>query len=61
MKVENIKNINDMERYLEGCLNDFELGISTKGETMGCLIDYTIKVVELTKERLSKTFNTKEK
>lgn len=47
MKVENIETLYDIERYVEGSLNDFELGISTKEETL-CfllkLIAHTCKV-----------------
>jgi len=51
METKNIKSVDDCERYLEGCLNDFETGISTKAETMSYLIEYTIRVVEIVKEK----------
>ena len=34
MKVENVRNTDDIERYIEGCINDFEMGISDKSETI---------------------------
>ena len=34
MKVENVSTGEDIERYIEGCINDFEGGISTKDETI---------------------------
>lgn len=34
MKVEQIATTDDIEAYIEGCLNDFELGISEKEETL---------------------------
>ena len=34
MKVERIRTADDVERYIEGCLNDYEEGISTKDETV---------------------------
>lgn len=34
MKVEQIRTADDVERYIEGCLNDFEEGISEKDETV---------------------------
>lgn len=52
METKNIKSVDDCERYLEGVLNDFELGISTKGETMSFLIEYTLRVVEIVKEKI---------
>lgn len=36
MKPENITSPEDMVRYIEGCLNDFEANISTKAETIRC-------------------------
>ena len=34
MNVEQIRTAGDVERYIEGCLNDYEEGISTKDETV---------------------------
>ena len=34
MKVEQIRTAGDVERYIEGCLNDFEEGIIEKDETV---------------------------
>jgi len=34
MNVEQIRTADDVERYIEGCLNDYEEGISTKDETV---------------------------
>ena len=34
MKVDQIRTADDVERYIEGCLNDFEEGISEKDETV---------------------------
>ena len=34
MNVEQIRTADDVERYIEGCLNDFEEGISEKDETV---------------------------
>ena len=34
MKVENVSTADDIERYIEGCINDFEMGISDKSETI---------------------------
>ena len=48
MKTSHIHTIQDMQRYVEGCINDFETGVSTKDETIDALRDYTIRVIELT-------------
>lgn len=47
MLTENIYTLQDAERYIEGCLNDFAEGISTKGETMKYMLDYTLRIVEI--------------
>lgn len=47
MKPENINTIQDMQLYVEGCLNDFEAGISTKIETLGYLKLYTYRIIEI--------------
>jgi len=47
MKPEQIQTLSDAERYVEGCLNDFEMGISTKAETMKYFAQYTGRLNEL--------------
>lgn len=47
MKVKDIKTLQDANRYVEGCINDFEHGISTKEETMAFLGEYTGRLMEL--------------
>ena len=47
MKVENIRTLDDASNYVEGCLNDYEAGISTKSETLGLLGEYTARIMEL--------------
>lgn len=39
MKPENIGSPEDMVRYIEGCLNDFEANLSTKAETIDAILD----------------------
>ena len=34
MEVEQIRTADDVERYIDGCLNDYEAGVSTKDETV---------------------------
>ena len=48
MKIEDVKTPDDVEKYIEGCLNDFEIGIATKGETtvfLGELVVHIYKEV----------------
>ena len=33
MKLEDIKSEEDVSRFIEGCINDFEAGIATKVQT----------------------------
>ena len=47
MDVKKIMTLEDANRYVEGCINDFESGISTKGETMSLLGEYTGRLMEL--------------
>ena len=39
MKIDQITTTADIENFIEGCLNDFETGISTKSETMTSLCE----------------------
>lgn len=39
MEVDQIRTADDVERYIEGCLNDFEEGISEKEETVANLAE----------------------
>jgi hypothetical protein len=54
MDVENIQSVNDANRFVEGCINDFESGISTKEETMGLMGKYTARLMELFWENAKK-------
>ena len=60
MKVEDIKTIADMQRYCEGCINDFEAGVSTKEETMKAFEEYTFHLIELTANKVSKSEDVKD-
>jgi len=54
MKVEQIKTPDDIEIYIEGCLNDFETAISTKGETVVFLAELVVHIYkEAKKEQLT--------
>ena len=44
MKVEEIKTPDDIERYIEGCLNDFEMAIITKDETVVFLAELVVHI-----------------
>ncbi len=54
MKVEQIKTPEDVERYIEGCLNDFEAGISTKKETMFLMAELVVHIYKKAKKEKSK-------
>lgn len=47
MKARDIKSVDDAERFVEGCLNDFESGVATKGETMQHFARYTGRLLEM--------------
>jgi hypothetical protein len=47
MKPEDINSIEDAQRYVEGCVNDYGAGLSTKGELLGFLGEYTGRLMEL--------------
>lgn len=48
MKAEDLKTPDDIERYIEGCLNDFENGISTKSETTAHLGEMAVQIYKQT-------------
>jgi len=50
MEAKDIKGMVDMQRYVEGCLNDLAEGISTVDETMGYMKAYTLRVMELARQ-----------
>jgi len=49
MKANEINTVEDMENYIEGCLNDFDLGIATKEETIKYFQEYTERLFYLFK------------
>ena len=44
MEVDQIRTADDVEMYIEGCLNDFEEGISEKDETLVYLAELVAHV-----------------
>lgn len=44
MEVDQIRTADDVERYIEGCLNDYEAGVSTKEETLVYLAELVAHV-----------------
>lgn len=44
MKAIDVKTPDDIERYIEGCINDFEMGISDKDETIVYLAELVVHV-----------------
>lgn len=58
LETKDINNAADMRRYVEGCLNDLMEGLSTKDETMKYLHDYTLRVIDITAERVGQNAST---
>jgi len=50
MKLENINSADDIERYVEGCINDFETGISNKDETIVNLCELVADIYSRAKQ-----------
>lgn len=50
MHTKDIHTLADAQRHVEGIINDFDAGISTKEETVSYLFDYTIRVMEIAME-----------
>jgi hypothetical protein len=50
MEVKQVKTPDDIERYIEGCLNDFESAISTKDETVVYLAELAVHIYEEAKK-----------
>ena len=47
LEAKDINNVADMQRYVEGCLNDLVEGISTVDETMQYMQEYTFRVIDI--------------
>lgn len=47
MHTKDIHTLADAQRHIEGIINDFEGGISTKEQTVSLLFDYTMRVMEI--------------
>ena len=50
MKPQDIKTANQALLFIEGCINDFEAGVSDKDETIMALMDYTAQIIYLTEQ-----------
>jgi len=48
MDAKDIKSVDDVSNYIEGCLNDFDEGLSTKDETNKYLHELVAKVILMT-------------
>ena len=46
MKINDVQTPDDIERYIYGCLNDFENCLSDKDETMVALAELVVHVYE---------------
>ena len=47
MEAKDINTVEDMQRFTEGCVNDFESGICTKEELLKDLKEYTFRIVDI--------------
>ena len=54
MNVKNINSIQDMQNFVEGCINDFESGEATKEKTIRNFKDYTLRIIGLSQRKANK-------
>lgn len=47
MKAKDITTIGEMQDFIEGCVNDFSNGISSKSDMLKALKEYTFRVLEM--------------
>ena len=47
MKINEVNTVQDIKNYVDGCLNDFDAGISTKQETSEYLGFLCLRIIEL--------------
>lgn len=52
MKATDIRTIEDAQRYIEGCINDLDAGISTKQQTIDYFAEYTLRIVKMARKAL---------
>jgi len=52
MNLNEIKSIDDAQRYVNGVINDYEGSISTKEETLSFLGEYTARIMEIFTENV---------
>lgn len=53
MEAKDIRNISDMQRFCEGCVNDYSENLCSKEELLNNLKDYTFKIINLTLDECS--------
>lgn len=51
LKLEDIKSEEQVAQYIEGCLNDFDAGISTKVETENLILGLIIYLIKLDRSK----------
>lgn len=51
MNVNEINSSEDILNFIEGCLNDFETGVSSKNETSGNIIDLIAYLTKKSNEK----------
>ena len=47
MKLENIVTADDIEKYIEGCLNDFDLGFISKKRTVDLIGELVVHIYKI--------------
>jgi len=52
--LEDLQTIDDLELYVEGIINDFEFGITSKDETLKLIAELLIYMVNLTTDKCLK-------
>jgi len=52
MKAQDIHTIEQMQRFIEGCINDYEVGIDDKETTIQHLEDYTSRLLEINEKHI---------
>ena len=58
MHTKDIHTLADAQRHVEGIINDFEGGISTKEETVKYLFYYTIRAMHIAMEATNRKTRT---
>jgi hypothetical protein len=50
LQVKNIRTPQDIERHIEGIVNDFDTGIATKEETIVAILELVVHIFNMHKK-----------